>query len=247
MISEPETIYEDNYIIALNKPAGLLSIPDRFNAESPNITAILKKRIPDVIPLHRLDRYTSGVILFAKDAETHRLLSIQFEERSTEKYYLAVVDGVPNPPAGIIDAPLAESLSTRGKMLVHKRGKESNTEYSVVKDFKRFSLLSIKILTGRMHQIRVHMQYVGHPLVVDSLYGKREAFFLSELKNKKYKLSKFEEEKPLITRQPLHAQKLIINHPYSGVRLELEASIPKDIVALLNQLEKWSIKNTDKF
>ena len=84
MISEPETIYEDNYIIALNKPAGLLSIPDRFNAESPNITAILKKRIPDVIPLHRLDRYTSGVILFAKDAETHRLLSIQFEERSTD-------------------------------------------------------------------------------------------------------------------------------------------------------------------
>jgi len=238
-ISKPEIIFEDAYMLAVNKPAGWLTIPDRFNDEIPNLTGYLKTVFPDVIPVHRLDRYTSGVNLFAKDAHTHKLLSEAFEGRTIEKYYIAIVDGKPNPETGRIDIPIAESKVTRGKMLVHKRGKPSVTEYKIIRDFKNFSVLYIRIYTGRMHQIRVHLQYLGHPLIVDSLYGNREQFYLSEIKHRKFKLGKFENEKPLLSRQPLHAEKLIFTHPVTGVVTEITAPWPKDIEAVIHQMEKW--------
>ncbi|MBP9197713.1 MAG: RluA family pseudouridine synthase, partial [Saprospiraceae bacterium] len=96
----PEILFEDEYMIAVNKPAGILTIPDRFNADIPNLVKGLKQKYPDLIPVHRLDKFTSGVILFAKDAETHKLLSASFESREIEKYYIAIVDGVPSPESG---------------------------------------------------------------------------------------------------------------------------------------------------
>lgn len=235
----PEILFEDEYMIAVNKPAGILTIPDRFNANIPNLVSGLKQKYPDLIPVHRLDKFTSGVILFAKDAETHKLLSASFESREIEKYYLAIVDGVPSPESGRIEVPLSESTVTRGKMLVHKRGKPSVTEYKILKNFKIFSLLYVRIHTGRMHQIRVHMQYLGNPLTVDSLYGNREALYLSEIKHKKFNLSKSDEERPLLSRQPLHAEKLVINHPYTSQKIEISAPLPKDMEATIKQMEKW--------
>ncbi|MBP6236097.1 MAG: RluA family pseudouridine synthase [Saprospiraceae bacterium] len=235
----PEILFEDEYMIAVNKPAGILTIPDRFNADIPNLVKGLKQKYPDLIPVHRLDKFTSGVILFAKDAETHKLLSASFESREIEKYYIAIVDGVPSPESGRIEVPLSESTVTRGKMLVHKRGKASLTDYKILKSFKIFSLLYIRIHTGRMHQIRVHMQYLGNPLIVDPLYGNREAFFLSEIKHKKFNIGKSDEERPLLSRQPLHAEKLVIHHPYTSVKIVITAEIPKDMEATIHQMEKW--------
>ena len=238
-IRSPEILFEDQYIIAVNKPSGVLSIPDRFNPNLPNLVSSLKIKYPDIIPVHRLDKFTSGVILFAKDAETHKLISADFESRNVEKYYIALVDGIPSPDSGRIDVPISESTVTRGKMLVHKRGKSSITEYKVLKSFKTYSLLYLKLFTGRMHQIRVHMQYLGNPLIVDQLYGKRDSFYLSEIKHKKFNLGKSDDEKPLLTRQPLHAEKLVIIHPYTSERLEIQSPLPKDIQAVIHQMEKW--------
>lgn len=233
-----DIIYEDEYLVAVNKPANLLTIPDRFRHDLPNLFAMLSSTREELYTVHRLDKFTSGGILFAKDKETHKLLSQMFMDRVPEKYYIAVVDGSFRTPTGIVDEPLSESTTTRGKMLVHKRGKESKTAYEVLESFTSFSYVRLRIFSGRLHQIRVHMAHIGHPLVVDHLYGRREAFFISEIKRKKFNLKKGEEEKPLIERQPLHSHQLIFPHPISGKMLNLEFPIPKDIKALLNQLRK---------
>lgn len=234
-----EILYEDDCMIAVYKEPGILTIPDRFNATIPNLVSGLKGKYEELIPVHRLDKFTSGVNLFAKNAETHRLLSMSFEAREVEKYYLAIVDGIPSPESGRIDIPLSESTVTRGKMLAHKRGKESLTEYKILQSFRKYSLIYVRIYTGRMHQIRVHMQYLGNPLIVDALYGNREAFFLSEIKQKKFNLGKQDEERPLLSRQPLHAEKLVIPHPFTGEKVEITAAMPKDMQAVLTQMEKW--------
>ncbi|MBK6784442.1 MAG: RNA pseudouridine synthase [Saprospiraceae bacterium] len=161
-----------------------MTIPDRFNTNAPSVISILSKQFETVIPVHRLDKNTSGVVLFAKSAEMHKKMSLLFENREVAKYYVAIVDGRVVPTEGIIHAPLAESMTQRGKMVINKRGKESTTEYKVITQFKRFAYVSLKLLTGRMHQIRVHMLHIGHPLVVDHLYGNRENLCLSEIKQK---------------------------------------------------------------
>lgn len=235
---KPEIVFEDDYIVAINKAAGMLTIPDRFRSDIPNLYAQLSKTRPELYTVHRLDKYTSGGIIFAKSKEIHRTLSEAFMDRIPEKYYLAIVDGVPRVKTGEINQPLSESMTTRGKMLVHPRGKESKTSYEVVESFIKFSHLKVKIHTGRLHQIRVHLAHIGHPLMVDSLYGNREEFYLSEIKGRKYHMKKGEEERPLITRQPLHSHKLILPHPHSGEQMTLEFEPPKDIRAALKQFKK---------
>ncbi len=234
-----EILYEDIHMIAVNKAAGVLSIPDRFNPDISNLITQLKKLYPEVLPVHRLDKYTTGINLFAKDADSHAALSAIFESREIEKYYDAIVDGSPQPESGRIDVPLAESTVTRGKMLAHQRGKPSTTDYKIIKSYRNFAHVYLRIFTGRMHQIRVHMQYIGNPLIVDTLYGNRNAFFLSEIKHKKFNLGKNDEERPLLTRQPLHASKLIFNHPVNNEKIEIQAMLPKDMQAVLTQMDKW--------
>jgi len=238
-IPQPTILYEDDDIIAVDKPAGMLTIPDRFDASQPNLVQFLSKKYPTIIPVHRLDRHTSGVNVFAKNAEMHKELSTLFQSREIEKYYMTLVDGVPNPESGKIDAPLTESTATRGKMLVHSRGKESLTDYKIIESYGKYSWLYIRIHTGRMHQVRVHMQYLGTPLIVDKLYGHREHFYLSEIKGKKMNVAKYEEERPLLSRQPLHAEKIVFQHPKTGKKLEITSSLPKDISAVIQQMQKW--------
>lgn len=235
----PEIIWEDEDFVALNKPAGMLTIPDRFNAQIPCLLTWLQSRYASVFPVHRLDRYTSGVVLFAKNEEAQRTMSALFQERDIRKKYLAIAEGRFSAMEGLIDQPLAESTTIRGKMLVHKRGKESKTHFTVLRQFQRFALVSLDLLTGRMHQIRVHLQFIGHPLAVDVLYGSRAQLFVSELKGKKFQLGKYTEEKPLLQRQPLHAESIHFIHPTTGQEMSITAPMPKDMRAVLNQLEKW--------
>lgn len=233
-----EIIYEDDDLLVVNKPAGLLSIPDRYVPDKPNLQDMLKKQYGEIWVVHRLDRETSGLICFGKTEAAHKSLSRQFEERSVQKIYHALVDGNPSKTEGQIDRPIASG--SKGKMLVARQGKAALTLYKVLQQFKHFSWVEIDIKTGRTHQIRVHFQAIGHPLLVDSLYGRRNAFFLSEIKGKKYRLGKEREERPLLSRVSLHASALRLQHPRSQEALKFEAPLPKDLNACLKQLIKWS-------
>ncbi|GJM31952.1 MAG: RNA pseudouridine synthase [Saprospiraceae bacterium] len=232
-------LYEDETFIVINKPAGLLSIPDRYVPEKANLYHLLLATNEDIRIVHRLDRETSGIICFAKTEDAHKHLCKQFEERNIQKYYLALVDGHPNPEEGSIDRPIAKHPSKSGKMMVSNRGKEALTTYKILDKFQHFSLVDISIHTGRTHQIRVHFQGIGHSLAVDPLYGKREAFFLSEIKRKAFRIGKDQEERPLLSRTSLHASRLILSHPESEESIEFEAPLPKDLQAVIKQLNKW--------
>src|SRR3989337_2339012 len=230
-------IVEDDDFIALNKPSGLLSIPDREGKEI-SLKNLLKDKYENIFTVHRLDRDTSGLIVFAKNEAAHRHLSIQFEERQTEKIYVGLVLGSPAIPKGSIDLPIAENTVTRGTMIINRRGKQSLTDYEVLESFGTYSWMQFRIHTGRTHQIRVHMKDMGHPIVCDELYGDSKPLLLSSLKSK-FKLSKSElEERPILNRLALHAFRLSFTTPNSD-KIELQAELHKDLKATLQQLSKW--------
>lgn len=234
-----DLLYEDNEIVVINKPAPLLTIPDRFHDDKLNLYRLLQERYEEIFIVHRLDKETSGLICFAKTAAAHAHLSQQFERRQSKKIYHAIVAGQVLQEEGQIDTPIAKHLYVAGKMTTAKKGKAALTHYSVLERFKRYSLLEIDLKTGRTHQIRVHCASIGHPLAVDALYTTKAAFYLSEIKLKSYKKAKYEEERPLVTRLTLHAHQLQVTHPISGEVLQLEAPYPKDFRAMLKQLQKW--------
>lgn len=234
-----ELIHEDEHILVVSKPAGLLTIPDR--AGNPNsLVAALQQKYGKVFIVHRLDRETSGILVFARNEAAHRHLSIQMEKHTADKFYLALVEGILHHDEGEIDKPIGEHPGIPGKMTIHTSGKPSLTFYRAAERFQRFTLVEAQIKTGRTHQIRVHFQSIGYPLAVDALYGRREAFLLSEIKGKKYKSGKFtEEERPLMKRTSLHAARLRLQHPVTGAVMEFMAPLPKDFTAVLSQLRKW--------
>jgi 23S rRNA pseudouridine1911/1915/1917 synthase len=240
-----ETLYEDDDLIIANKPAGLLVIPDRFNAELPSLNKILEAKTGQKIWIvHRLDRETSGVICFAKNEQTHRYLSILFQERDVNKFYAGLVNGIVIPEEGRLEGPIAEHPAVHGKMIVAKKGKMAVTDYRVVEQWPLYALMQFQIHTGRTHQIRVHMQSIGHPLVCDELYGDGQPFLLSNIK-RKYRMSeKDEEEKPLLNRMALHAYKIDFTKE-DGTQVTVEAPLPKDMAACVKQLNKWT-KQVDK-
>lgn len=234
-----ELLYEDDYLIVVNKPAGLLTIPDRFGNKDSLVSA-LERHYGKVFVVHRLDRETSGVLCFARTEAAHRHLSIQFERHAVDKYYHVLVEGVVHHEEGEIDKPIGEHPAVSGKMAIVAHGKPSLTFYRVLERFKRYTLVEALLKTGRTHQIRVHFQSIGYPLAIDPLYGRKSAFFLSEVKGKTYKSGKFSsDERPLMDRTSLHASRLRIDHPENGERLEFKAELPKDFQAVLNQLRKW--------
>ena len=230
-------IFEDDDLIALNKPSGLLSIPDREGKEI-SLKSLLQDKYENIFTVHRLDKDTSGLIVFAKNEQTHRHLSIQFEERQTEKIYVGLVIGSPANQKGSIDLPIAENMVTRGTMIINRRGKQSLTDYEVLQNFGSYAWMQFRIHTGRTHQIRVHMKDMGQPIVCDELYGDGKPLLLSSLKSK-FKLSKSElEERPILNRLALHAFRLSFTKP-NGEKLELQADLHKDLKATLQQLSKW--------
>ena len=233
-----EILYEDEALLVVYKPADLLSIPDRFQPEKFNLLHFLRDKYESVFVVHRLDRETSGVMCFARNEDAHKALSRQFEERTVKKLYLAVVEGQFAEGSGLINHPIGPHPSQSGKMIITTNGKASQTAYDVKETFRHFSLVEANILTGRTHQIRVHFAHIGHPLAVDPLYGRRKAFFLSEIKTRRYRLGKDQEERPLIDRTSLHALKLGLSHPLTEKQMNFEAPIPKDMKALIHQLRK---------
>lgn len=238
-------IFENDDFIALNKPSGLLSIPDREGKDI-SLKRLLQDRYtgPDdtfkreeIFTIHRLDKGTSGLIVFAKNENTHKFLSGQFQDRLTEKIYLGLIIGSPVNKQGSIHSPIMEHPVKKGLMVINRKGKESLTNYEVLEEFGIYSWVRFQIFTGRTHQIRVHMKDIGHPIACDELYGDGRAVFLSSIK-RNFKLSKdMEEERPLLNRLALHAYRLKFQVP-DGSQFELEAPIPKDLKATLQQLSK---------
>jgi 23S rRNA pseudouridine955/2504/2580 synthase/23S rRNA pseudouridine1911/1915/1917 synthase len=234
---EGSIIFENERFVAINKPAGLLTIPDRHNEKLDSVYKIFQQQYQKIFIVHRLDRDTSGIILFAKDEATHKFLSQLFEQRNVEKYYQGIIQGTLQNKKGVIDEPIAEHHIHKGMMAIDKRGKPSITEYEVLEDYGIYSLVQFKILTGRTHQIRVHMKHLGHPITGDELYGDAKPILLSSFK-KKFKLSKHdEEERPLLSRLALHSYQLKFKDQ-NNKKFELEAELPKDMRALLQQLRK---------
>ena len=233
---DPDIIFENDSFVAINKPAGLLSIPDREQTQT-SLKDILITKYGSIFTVHRLDKETSGIILFAKNETAHKYYSRLFEERKTEKYYMGLVLGSPAVKKGTIDAPISEHSLQKGLMVVHRNGKPSVTDYEVMEEHRSFSLLQFQLHTGRTHQIRVHCKNIGHPLACDELYGDGKPILLSSIK-RKYKLSKHDEdERPMLNRLALHAYRLKFTD-MDGKDFDLIAELPKDIRAFLQQLKK---------
>jgi 23S rRNA pseudouridine1911/1915/1917 synthase len=231
-----ETVYEDEHFVAVNKPSGLLTIPDRFSTEVSSLYKMLEKIYTKIFIVHRLDKETSGLILFAKDEATHKYLNQLFEHRKVEKYYQGIVRGTLQTKKGVINEPIMEHPAGKG-MVLSKRGKASITNYEVVEDYGQYSLVKFHIETGRTHQIRVHMKFIGHPLACDDLYGDGKSIRVSSFK-KNYKLSaNEEEERPILSRLALHSYELIFLDA-QGKLHDLKAELPKDMRALTQQLHK---------
>jgi len=229
-------IAEEADWIAVNKPAGLLSIPDRLGKEI-SLKILLKDKYGDIYTVHRLDKETSGLIVFAKTEAAHKFLSKQFEERQTRKIYRGLIIGSPPQAEGSINAPIAEHPAGNGTMILHRNGKPSLTDYKIIENFGLFCWMEFRIHTGRTHQIRVHMKDLGHPVVCDPLYGDGKPILVSSLKSK-FKLSRNEEEeRPLLNRLALHSFQLGFTG-MDGALTELEAPLPKDLRATLQQLDK---------
>ncbi len=233
----PDIVYEDDDYLFVSKPPGLLTIPDRFDPELPNLLEIFSQAREKIFIVHRLDKDTSGLIGFAKTAEAHRDLCIQFENHTVRKKYIALICGIPDPPTGTISFSLTEDSSKPGRMTVaRKDGKEAYTEYKVTEKLNGFSLAEALPKTGRTHQIRVHFKAIGHPLAVDPLYGSSEGLYLSDIK-KNYKPKPGGPEKPLIGRLTLHSFSLRFRH-IRGNDIFLTAELPKDFRSVIQHLRK---------
>lgn len=233
---EEHIIEEDENLVAINKPSGLLTIPDRKGKEI-SLKQILRNKFGEIFTVHRLDKETSGIVVFAKTEAAHKELSQLFEARETIKIYNGLVLGSPFQKSGVINEPIAEHPSKKNLMTVYKKGKESFTEYEVLERFKLYSWMQFRILTGRTHQIRVHMKHLGHPVVCDELYGDGKPVFISSIKKKNFKISKDEEaERPALSRLALHSSQL--KFQLFDKNYELHAELPKDLRALLQQLHK---------
>ena len=229
-------VFENDDLVAINKPSGLLTIPDREQSEK-SLKEYLKDKYGDIFTVHRLDKDTSGLVLFAKNETTHKYLSKLFEDRQIQKYYVGIVIGEPANTSGSIEAPIGENPANKGVMNVHRNGKPSHTTYEVIDANKHYSMVSFQLHTGRTHQIRVHSKEIGHPLAVDEIYGDGKPVLLSSIK-KKFRLSKHDdEERPMISRLALHSYKLIFETA-QGEKLELIAEVPKEFKALMQQLKK---------
>ena len=222
-----DVIYEDKDIIVVNKPKGMVVHPANGNPDGTLVNAILAKCKDSLSGIggeirpgivHRLDKDTSGLLIIAKNDQAHINMSKQIQDRKVIKKYIALVKGVIGENTATIDMPIARSTKDRKKMAVDPKGKEAITHYKVLQRYDKYTLLEIKIDTGRTHQIRVHMAYIGHPVVGDMQYSNGKNEFGIE-------------------GQMLHSKYLEFDHPITGKRLKLEAPLPEYFEQVLKELE----------
>jgi 23S rRNA pseudouridine1911/1915/1917 synthase len=248
---EIPVLFEDEHLLALDKPAGLLTSPDRYDPNRPNLMKLLHAGIERGAPwakirslsylmnAHRLDFETSGVILLARSKPVLVELANLFGTGKPSKTYAALVHGVPAKPAFEIDAKLAPHPAKVGMMRVdEKNGKQSRTKFEVIEQFKAHALMKCMPLTGRTHQIRVHLRKAGLVIAGDTLYG-GGPLLLSRLKSG-YRLKPNQTERPLISRVALHAEHLSIPHPVTGETVSISAPWPKDLSVAVKYLRRYS-------
>ncbi len=252
---EIPVLYEDEHLLALDKPAGLLASPDRYDPQRPNLMKLLHTAIAEGRPwararglaylshAHRLDRETSGVMLLAKNKPALVALANLFGSEKPLKKYAALVRGTPPEEHFEVDAPLAPHPLKIGLMHVdRKSGKRSRTRFTVVERFSGYAVLGCEPLTSRLHQIRAHLRHAGLPLVGDELYGGRP-LWLSRLKPN-YRLKPGREERPLISRAALHAEELTLPHPVTGQTIVIKAPWPKDLKVAVKYLRQFAQPGT---
>ena len=233
-VSSTPILYQDTSLIAVDKPAGIAVIPGRGEPPESCLKAVVELELKEreggatrLWVVHRLDRDVSGVLVFARNAAAHRELSMAFEHAQVAKSYWALVEGVVKDDEGLIDLPLRTG-GHGGKTVVDPRlGKDSRTRYRVRQRFPAYTVLEAEPLTGRTHQIRVHLRALGHPLAVDRRYGKRAVLHASELSGR----PPLPGEAPLVSRATLHAERLVL--PRGEDKLVLTAPLPGELAAAL--------------
>ena len=234
---KPAILYSDATIVVVNKPSGMLSIPDRYDPAAPVLLDSLEGDFGELFVVHRIDKDTSGVLVYARDAEAHRVLNRQFATREVEKSYLALVRGRTENDEWECDLPLLVDADRQHRTIVSLRhGKEALSRFETIERFRDYSLVRVKPETGRTHQIRVHCAATEYPIAADPLYGDGEPLFLSRLK-RRWKGDAFD-ERPLMARTALHAERIVFAHPSDRRSMDISAPLPKDFGALLFQLRK---------
>lgn len=221
-----DVVYEDDHLLVVNKPPGMVVHPAAGNFSGTLVNALLHRcdslsGIGEVLKpgiVHRLDKDTSGLLVVAKTDQAHQGLAKQFKDRTVHKRYVGIVKGPMAFDEGIIDEPVGRHPRYRDKMaIVQAGGREAVTQYKVLQRFKGFSLVELAPKTGRTHQIRAHLAYVGHPIIGDKEYGSRS---------------------PLINRQALHAEVLGFHHPVTGKYTECTSKLPEDMERLIEEIQE---------
>ena len=209
MPDEMEVLYSDESIIVVNKPAGLSVLPEGWDRNASYLVKILEEQFPKIWVVHRIDKVSSGVMVFALTAEAHRDLNIQFEKHQVEKKYHAIANGVPAWEDKITKHPLRVNVGHKHRTVVDSTGgKKTETRFKVLGRYQAHVLFEAQPMTGRTHQIRVHSMAMGHPLLGDILYNAPET--------------------DLIARPALHAHTLSFTHPETKIRAAFTASYPPD-------------------
>ena len=248
---EIPVLFEDEHLLALDKPSGLLTSPDRYALERPSLMQLLhaaitlgkpwarERGLTYLVNAQRLDVETSGVLLLAKTKPVLVALANLFSAEKSVRIYLALVQGTPEQDRFVVNAPIGPNQIKLGRMRIDRdHGKKSRTDFEVVEKFSGSTLLRCRPQVDRPHQVRVHLQFSHLPIAGDFAYG-GQPLFLSRLKPD-YRLKGDKEERPLIGSAALHAERLELNHPITGEPLNIIAECPKDLKVTLKYLRRYA-------